>query len=173
MAVTYTLISSTTLSGSQATITFSNIPSTYTDLVLKTSARSTDSTVFNGAVYVRFNGLSTSIYSFTLLRGNGASATSPRASNTTYNAINNDVDTAGNTANTFTNDELYIPNYTNSAQKPLNGIGVSEDNGTTAYIDSLANLVNLTSAITQIDIYPINGSWASGSSFYLYGIKNA
>ena len=41
MATTYTLISSVTVgSGGAASIEFTSIPSTYTDLVLKLSARS-------------------------------------------------------------------------------------------------------------------------------------
>ena len=45
-ANTYTLISSNVLASSAATVTFSSIPATYTDLVLRVSARNNDGVPF-------------------------------------------------------------------------------------------------------------------------------
>jgi hypothetical protein len=45
MANTYTLIASNTLGASAASVTFSAIPSTYTDLVVRYSAASCDAAV--------------------------------------------------------------------------------------------------------------------------------
>ena len=54
MATTYTLITSQTLASSAASVTFSSIPSTYTDLVLRVSAR-TDNAAVSDGFYVGLN----------------------------------------------------------------------------------------------------------------------
>ena len=62
MPNTFTLIASSTVgAGGASSIDFTSIPSTYTDLCLKVSARST-ATDTNVNMYVKFNG-STSGYS--------------------------------------------------------------------------------------------------------------
>ena len=58
---TYTLIQKTTLNASAASITFSSIPQTFTDLVVKVSARGTTSALY-GYLYVKLNSAVT-IYS--------------------------------------------------------------------------------------------------------------
>jgi len=176
MANTYTLISSNVLSASATSITFSAIPSTYTDLVLRISARS-DSTFSSGipeSLVVTFNGSGASNYSKTTLYGNGANALSVRDTATanailSFNAVGNGV-----TANTFGNAEIYVPSYLSSTSKPFSSFGTGENNATTAYIAANAALWNNTVAITSTTIIPGNGSnWLSSSSFYLYGIKNS
>lgn len=159
------------MASSAASVTFSSIPGTYQDLCLVTSFRTTDLPAFNGSTYVRFNSLSTNIYSGTLLRGDGASATSGRVSNQNFSYLAADNDTAGNTTNTFNNNELYIPNYTGSTQKPASVFSVAENNTTTGYVDVLSTLANLTSAITDLYIYPTSGNFVTNSTFYLYGIN--
>lgn len=79
----------------------------------------------------------------------------------------------GATANTFSNGELYIPNYAGSANKPTSWFNAQENNTTTAYINSHANLWSNTSAITSITLTASVGTneIKSGSSFYLYGIS--
>jgi len=54
MATTYTLISSVTVgSGGAATMTFSSIPQTYTDLLVRVSARNTSTS--GSGLNMRFN----------------------------------------------------------------------------------------------------------------------
>lgn len=74
MANTYTLISSNTLTSSAASVTFSSIPATYTDLVLRISSR-TDAAGATATVAAQFNGDTTSAnYSETNLNSDGATA---------------------------------------------------------------------------------------------------
>lgn len=54
MAITYEPISTTTLTSSSGSVTFSSIPSTYTDLRIVFTANSTGAADY--AVYLRFNG---------------------------------------------------------------------------------------------------------------------
>jgi hypothetical protein len=169
---TYTLIDSEVLASSQASVTFSAIPSTFTDIVVRASIRTNNASAYD-SVYLKFNG-SSSGYSRTALRGNGAAASSSRASSQAEAnlLLAGDADTA--TANTFSSLELYIPSYTASQNKPFSSISMQEDNTTTAFIYAMANLWSNTAAITSMVFTPESGtSFLTGSSFYLYGISNA
>lgn len=172
MANTYTLIASNTLGSSAASVTFSAIPGTYTDLVLRISARS-DRTATAIAVGVEINNNTSATYSWTLLRGDGASATSLRSSGPPANIGVSPAASA--TSNTFSNQELYIPNYTGTTKKVMSSATVAENNATTGYIEAYAELVDITTAITQITLKSGGGAnnFTSGSSFFLYGIKNS
>jgi hypothetical protein len=80
------------------------------------------------------------------------------------------------TANTFSNVELYLPSYTSTTQnKIMSAVGVAPDSaGTWLALSVDAGLYQSTSAITSITLEQSTSEfWASGSSFYLYGIKNS
>jgi hypothetical protein len=176
MPSTYTLIASNVLTSSAASVTFSSIPATFTDLVLRISARTDAATIWGGNIQVEANGStgSTTLFSNTEITGSGSTATSAR--NTSSGAWYGDggrIDTAGNTANTFTSDEWYIPSYASGYSKVSSRSNASENNTSTAYINVSANLWRSTSAITSLFINSYAGSFVSGSSFYLYGIKNS
>jgi hypothetical protein len=169
---TYTLIASNVVTTPVNSITFSSIPSTYTDLVVKFSIRSTSAT---GWLSVILNNITTTTTSETWLQGDGTTASSTRQANTNYFGGNgNDliINLSGSTANTFTNGEFYIPSYTASQNKPMSFILAAENNGTTATTTALAGLWRNTAAINQIQFDP-SGNCDTGSSFYLYGISNA
>jgi len=171
MPSTYTLISSNVLTSSAASVTFSAIPSTYTDLVLRVSLRSTANTL-NCAII--FNSNTSSIHSGTFVYGFSTTAGSGNELNTS--ALNPQfTNSNAMTANTFGSAELYIPNYTNSSNKPVSSINASETNSATdAWIMGYAGLWRGSAAITSITITSgSGGSHVSGSSFYLYGIKNS
>lgn len=177
MAITYINIASTTLSSSVSSVTFSSISNAYTDLLLKYSTR-TDGTgnVFNATF--RFNSDSATNYSGQRLYGDGAAAGSNIYSNRADLLVYGS--TPGNqiASNTFSNNELYIPNYLASQNKPIGSYNVTESNAAgNAQITAVAALWRNTAAINSITIFC--GSTASptdnfiaGSTFYLYGIKN-
>jgi hypothetical protein len=174
MANTYTLIASNTLGSSAASVTFSSIPATYTDLVLKVSVRSTRAATSNN-FDMRINSDSSSLYSYTYIYGSGSSAASSRSSNDTSFFIST-MNAANSTSSTFTSAEIYIPSYTASQNKPLGSFGAFENNSsTTNEIDANAHLYRSTSAITSLTLYSGLGSFSfdTGSSFFLYGIKNS
>lgn len=174
MATTYTLISSNTVSGSTTTsVSFSSIPSTYTDLVLSISGR-TDSANVEDGVNLRFNSNSATNYSETFIYGNGSTASSSRDSNQTYGYVYYSLDGADATASTFGNLEIYIPSYTVSQNKPISSFGVAESNATAVRMSAGAILWRNTATISSIQITPLSGSnFSANSTFYLYGIKNS
>ena len=163
MANTYTLIQSVTLTTTASTVTLGSggtIPQTYTDLLVKVSARLTSSSaIFDFG----FNGV-TSSQSSIYLNGSGSSATS--STYTLYGRAN------PNTAytNTHSNNEIYIPNYSSSNYKAVSIDATNEDNATATYCSLVAGLWSSTSAITSITF---TASFDTKSSFYLYGIKNS
>jgi hypothetical protein len=165
MPNTYKLISSVTVgSGGAASMVFSSIPQTYTDLLIKVSARGVG--IDN---QLTFNG-STSNNSSRYLFGNGASAISGSdASNIQLQGSTE----SGNTANTFGNMEIYIPNYTSANYKSVSIDAVTENNATTAYAFLSAGLWSNTAAITSATITNSSGNYVQYSTAYLYGISNA
>ena len=181
MPANYVLLQRIELNASAASVTFANIPQTgYTDLKVVASARS-DYNGAGGGSNIRdnlnyyFNGLAASgnwsgrqfygIPGVVVGSGNYSSGDSG-----TFGYSNG----AGNTANTFSSCELYIANYASSTFKSLSTKGASESNASSTGLSINAGLYSSTAAITSIKVSPINGpNWITGSSFYLYGIKNS
>ena len=148
-------------------MSFTSIPSTYTDLCVLTSARTNRAFEVDG-ISVNFNGSSAN-FSSRYLEGFQTSAAS-------YTGTTFAGSASGNTAtsNTFGNSILYIPNYAGSTNKSFSADGVGENNGTSGLLDLVAGLWSNTAAITSITILPTTGtSFNQYSTATLYGIKNS
>lgn len=166
MALTYEPIATTTLTSAQATVTFSSIPSTYTDLVLITFVK--DNTGGVDGLRMRLNGDTGSNYSDTYLLGNGTAAQSNRNTNVTsmYNGL-----TADSAGSEFA---INIHNFMNYSNTTTNKTAISRMN-----IASYGSWVEValwrsTAAINSITITNGGGvNFAVNSSFTLYGIKAA
>jgi hypothetical protein len=172
MANTYTLISSVTVgAGGASSIAFSSIPATYTDFKLVLSAR-TNRSATNNNCFITLNGSSATNYSDRYLQGSGSAASSASDS-AAVSAYIGGVPGSTATASTFSNIEIYIPNYAGSSSKSFNVDAVAEDNATAAISNLVAGLWSLTSAITSISIDAATFSFVQYSTAYLYGIKNS
>jgi hypothetical protein len=171
MANTFELIASNTVgSGGAATITFSSIPSTFTDLSIYVSGRTTFSATRTN-LNIDFNGLTTN-RSYRNVRGfDSGSVGSVSASN----SIVGYVPGATATASTWGSTSIYIPNYASSSiNKSISSDTVAENNSSTAWMVGLfASLWSATSAITSITLDLDDGDFAQYSTAYLYGVKNA
>jgi hypothetical protein len=108
------------------------------------------------------------------LQGNGATASSARVNDNTQGGWRYGANDTGSTTNTFASSEFYFPSYLTSQAKPYSLITATENNATTGYINSLAELYNSTSSISSITLSVGGGSYNfdTGSSFYLYGVFN-
>jgi hypothetical protein len=167
MANTFEKIASVTVgSGGAASIDFTSIPATYTDLCVKYSLRSTTSQDW---CRLTFNG-SSSNWTTRFVRGSGSSADSETSSNNDFSVYMN---SANFTASTFSNTDLYIPNYAGSTNKSLSQDTVTENNATLAYALMFALLWSDSSAINRITVTAKTGSLAQYSTATLYGIKNS
>jgi len=166
---TYVAIAKTVLTGNQVTITFSSIPSTYTDLILLCSSR-WDGAGYSGSDY-RVNGSTTTDSSTELYVYDGTNSGSTRYTTRSQGAFSSGTDTS----NTFGSTEIYIPNYAGSTYKVSSVTSVAENNSTTTglYISLTANLWSATTAMSSLNIVIGSGNFVSGSRFDLYGIKNS
>lgn len=165
MAANYVLLERIELNASAASVTFSNIPqSGYTDLKVVVSDRTTRAAI-NDAIGIYFNGTTTG-YTSRRIYGTGSSAASD--TEPLYPIIDNSTNS---TANTFSNIEFYVPNYTSSNYKSFSGDGVMENNATTAYATMAASLWSNTAAITSVTVaYQNATAFLPYSTFSLYGL---
>jgi hypothetical protein len=169
MPNTFTLIASSTVgSGGAASISFSSIPSTYTDLVVKLSVRSTASTN-NTNIVMSFNGSSANFTMRNLVNEGGTPQSYTQAAYGTINATGYSPG-ANSTASTFGNAEFYFPNYAGSSNKSVSVDGVNEYNATPGYQWLGANLWSSSSAITSLGFTLDSGNFAQFTTAYLYGI---
>ena len=160
-------IASQTLGSTTTAVTFSSIPSGYTDLMFFVSARSARTSDAGGSDgKLEFNGVTTGYSSKMLLQQGGAYS---GTSSTIFYFTNSN----NSTASTFSNMSVYVPNYLSSNYKSVSIDGVDENNASTAYFSMTAGLWSNTAAITSATFTDNNGGFLSGSTFYLYGINNS
>ena len=162
--MTMKLIETKTLGAAAASIEFTSIPQTYTDLVVLVSCRTTTASV-GGLLDLTFNSQTSNRSSRNLL-GDGASTSSATSTAMRGGRFNG----ATSTSNTFSNSYLYIPNYAGASAKTSSVDGVIENNATDTRMDIVANLWNDTSAITSIKFTEPGGDLVAGSTISLYGI---
>jgi hypothetical protein len=161
---TMVALKSVTGTGSSATLSFTSIPNTYTDLMLVVNVGLASGST---AINININGDTNNHYSMTRMYGNGSSAGSDRLSNTntslySWNAYN------GGT---------YIFNFQNyanpSVYKTIIGRASDVSNAAGAYVVLYRGLTgSSTEAIYQIDFVGSN-NFATTTTATLYGIANA
>jgi len=160
------LIESKTLASAAAQIEFTAIPSTFTDLIILCSLRSTSTDA-----YVNINlGFNSNTANFTArwLYGLGSGGTGSASSLVRYAG---DLNTANDTANTFSNSSIYIPNYTGSTHsKSFSTDSVRETNASANASAISAGLWNDTAAITSVQLDSSDGNFVVGSTISLYGV---
>lgn len=166
MPKTYTPIARQSVNNtSTGTITFSSIPSTYTDLVIVSNL----GMVTAARLYLRFNGITTNTYSDRYMTGTGAAYA---GTDTNQNAM-----TVGGAWNGFStsldaSNVINIMDYKNTTTfKTLIARTANNKTGSGS-VDALSGLWSNTSAITSVSL--IGGSnFLFGSTFTLYGILRA
>jgi len=162
MTATYEKIATNTLGTTTASVTFSSISGSYTDLVLIFNGGVDTS---NGGLRMELNSDTGSNYSQTSLAGDGTSAASSRNSNVTQARISSDF---GMVNNLNYNSITSLNNYSNSTTYKT---WLSRNNLASAGTEAVVGLWRNTAAITSIKLMPSANSFASGCTFTLYGIK--
>jgi len=173
MALTYVAIAKTTVSSAVHSVTMNNIPNTYTDLLVKFSLRSDYGFNYHEGQFI-FNSV-TANYSQRLLVGDGSSANSYTGSGAAAATWALVMNGSISTSNTFSNGEIYIPNYASTTvAKSWSTTAVTENNATAAATWLVAGSNSSTAAISSLTFYAWQGfiNFVSGSTFELYGIKN-
>ena len=160
---TYEPIATQTVSGSSTgTVTFTSIPSTYTDIVVIINAGYLSD---SRDITWRINNNTGSNYSGTVASGNGTSATSSR-----YLSQNKHFTNCLGFPDAGTG-IIYLMNYANTTTFKT---AISRAGTTTNVTQVNSHLWQLTDAINRLDFFPnVSGNFLSGSTFTLYGIKAA
>jgi hypothetical protein len=166
MPATYEPIATTTLGSAATTITFSSIPSTYTDLRLVFVGTNDSTNILLG---IRFNNDSGLNYSITPLSGSGTSASSTRRTSRSSIEPLFEGDMSSTNPIMATMD---LFSYTGSTNKTCLTSGSTDYNGS-GYVTRTVGLWRNTSAVNRIDIYVASGNLDTGSTATLYGILKA
>jgi hypothetical protein len=170
MANTMIALQSLTVgSGGLSSVSFTSIPQIYTDLVVKISARGSNSGQIYEYANVQFNGVSTG-YSGKNIQGSGSTASANNYTSNIYVMLNGST----STSSSFGNGEFTIANYASSNSKSISIDSVMENNATASYSELTTSNLSSSSAITSISLTPLLGtSWSQHSTFTLYGIYNS
>jgi hypothetical protein len=171
MAKTYTPIATSTISSPTASITFSSIPQTYTDLVLVVSANGSRASL-GGDIRCQLNSDTGTNYSYTLLQGTGSSPWNERASGQTYANLANNIGIPGSVNYTPT-----FMNFMNYSNTTTNKTILTRHSGVVSgNLQARVTLWRSTAAISTIYLWNEAGgtnNFNPGSTFTLYGIKAA
>lgn len=166
MATTYEPIATTTTSGSTATITFSSIPSTYTDLRLVLWTKSISSSTWCRMYFNSDNAGTT--YSNTYITGDGTTNTSSRTSN----AANSLLGYPSNVTPNFILVDIF--EYKNTSIQKTFLITDCEDGGAAGTIRYIAGCWRSTAAISSINIVLDSPrTFTDGTKATLFGITAA
>jgi len=168
MPKTYEPISTNTLGTATASVTFSSIPATYTDLIVVCVMQNSAA----AAMVLQFNSDTATNYSNTGLQGDGTSASSRRLSTRSQIYIMEREQIAQATS-TFSTSIINILNYSNATTYKTTLSRSGTMSGSYQGTDMEVGLWRSTAAINAIKLFPDGGSFTTGSSFTLYGIKAA
>ena len=170
-------IATTTLNVASSSVTFSNIPGTYTHLQLRASYQTSRGTYPLDKIFIRFNSDTASNYSTHVVQGDGSSATS--SSENTDKITDRDMSstTAGSGGLVFGSLIMDILDYTSSNKyKTIRSLSGFDTNGTVSGYGGRIGLFSgnwrSTSAITSITFTVDNAAnYSANSKFSLYGVK--
>jgi hypothetical protein len=156
---TYEPIATQTLGSATASVTFSSIPSTYTDLVFVSNGSTSTATA---NILIQFNSDTATNYSRTRILGDGSTASSERASGNSSMAI-------GDWGTDRCAVVVSIQNYSNTT---TNKTVLSRSNSE-GFVSAYVGLWRNTSAINSITFFKSSANFTTGTTFTLYGIASA
>lgn len=167
-------LATVTLTSNASSVSFTDIPATYTHLQIRGVSRASTSGERNNMFYLTYNGDTAASYSWHALLGNGsstfgegaASASIPRTGMSTAATAS-----AGNMGPVV----IDILDYANTSKfKTLRALTGFDNNGAGEVYLNSTNWRS-TSAVTSITLTPFQGNgssvFVSPSTFALYGIK--
>lgn len=164
---TYVLLNQVALAAASSSITFSSIPQNYCDLVLVAQTRNTAYAAPYNQYRIRVNGDTGANYNDVRMIGDGSGTGSAAATNATEHTI---FFTEPNSASNYGVTISQFMDYSaiDKHKTILSRNDAPSQSLTSAYAARWAN----TAAITSISIFPPPGygSWATGSTFLLYGL---
>lgn len=166
--MTMTFIQRVELTSATATISITNIPQSYTDLLIFGSFRFARGTVHT-PVRLLLNGSGFTARNIYAEQATGALGSQNPTTNYIGWAPGN-----SNSAGSFGGLSVYIPNYTTSVIKSFFADVISENSGADKFLALTGGRSITTSPITTIAFSDeaVNSNFAIGSSVTIYGIKS-
>jgi hypothetical protein len=162
---TYTALATVTLTGSDSSITFSSIPSTYRDLIFVINGTPADTAYPVHAL--RFNSDSGNNYTYVGMTGNGSSAASGSNSSLSFASLGQAFGIGPGTSSYFSTIAQIMDYSATDKHKTVlvrnnvSGVGVE------AQADRWAN----TAAITSVTLITSGGAgFATGTTINLFGV---
>lgn len=165
MPTTYEPIATTTLGSTSNTITFSSIPSTYTDLRISFVGLASANYI---RTRLRFNSDTGSNYSFTFLAGTGGAVITSTSSGISY--IQADTEGIITAQPSFYSFDIF--SYAGSTNKTCLTT-CNEDKNGSGQVGRFVGLWRSTSAINSVTIYCSSSTFAVGTTATIYGILKA
>jgi hypothetical protein len=159
---TYRSLANLTLGANSATVTFSNIPQTYRDLIVVINAGTTGT----AQIRLRLNGDATATYNGVRMSGEGVNPFSNSYVNNTSAAISL---AATPTATALASIRVNIFDYsTTDKQKTM----VTRADAAGAGVEASSARWANTAAVSSVSVFPIEPShlWRTGATFSLYGV---
>lgn len=171
MAKTYEKIATTTLGSAAATITFSSIASTYTDLLVACKLPANGTSNNSDGFRFQLNGDTGSNYSATWLTNSGTTAVSSRESSATRGRVGNISQTTNDVGTAL----VHFMNYANTTTyKTIIGRSGNLNSNADSNVFAAVSLWRSTSAINQIVFSSSsNANFPIGTMLTIYGIKAA
>ncbi len=169
---TFESIQTVYLASAQSTISFTNIPQTYSHLQIRVLSRDNRAATAN-SVFYRINGDTGSNYSYHILAGDGSNTSAGAASSTTftYGMIQTSAST---TSNIFTAGIIDILDYSNTNKNTTIRTLQGYDSNGSGHIRLNSGLWMNTAAVTSFLIYAdASANFVANSHFALYGIRSA
>lgn len=164
----FKLIETILLTGTQSSVTFSNLnnfSSDYRHFQIRTVNRS-NGAYGVGTTLVRFNGDTGANYANHVLYAGGTSVSAFGEANSTTMSASTHLGSSAST-NAFGAQIIEILDvYSSNINKTLRALG-----GSNSEVSMNSGHRRNTEALTSITILPQSGSWISGSRFSLYGFK--
>jgi hypothetical protein len=162
--------------GGAATISFTSIPNTYTDLVIKISGSDNRSGQPLDDIKIRVNSNTSAIYTVKRIAAFPSVGIYSDGAGPNSDAAVGWVNGPTATANTFANTEIYLPNYASNVTKTGSIDGVTENNAAISGLVMNVLIIDTTSPISSIQLSPFSTAATAFNQYttaYLYGISNA
>lgn len=170
-ASSFESIATVTATGSETSLTFSGIPSTYKALQIRGITRQTTNS--GGSILYMQANSSSSNYARHMLYGTGSAAgASGAASQSSIHIASQTADGAINSS-IFTGVIIDVQDYASSTKnKTVRSFFGTDSNGAFSnWVGLSSGLWADTTAISSLTFTQYSGAFAAGSTFALYGIK--
>jgi hypothetical protein len=158
-----------TYTGASGAYSFTSIPQTYKHLRLVLFSRSSRAAALDNIAGV-VNGLGSSIYSDLQLYTNGSSSFFQKIPAGTYFTTGL-IPANTSTEGIFGTSIIEINDYTSTSNFKQLIVRSSADLDSSGQVSFDGNLIQTQQAISSITINPLGGSWMTGTTATLYGIK--